>query len=757
MVACIFSTAQKASRFVGAVLLKMALFSTSPVSIAKASIAPDVLCVTPEHDTVCHQINKQAEDIQCTILEDELSCIEKVIEGTIHFTSVSSEAAFLAEPETILDIFEIKRESELYGYQIAIFVNKDVANGLRDIQNFSYCFPGIDLTDVNPQFLMEFERVVLFENGKDICTYNQLPLIEKHIKAIHDYFGLSCRPGRWTPDSKIDSELKKKYSKLMALCNSTSYKSNKGMAFTEALNCAINSKNPAVAVTTLDTITDLRNTRNFTAYTICKNGSISSKNLCGWSGMNKVIVVKRDIYADLFIKLTTWLPVFSEIIEAIDGHNSKTEGIYKMTIPDSSSSEECLAFSYDLKQVLLPNLISGEDYEIIVSSFTDFRNRRKCLAASQSKECGIKVRWCTTSDAEQRKCKAWSRASLNNAVEPAPSCLKKYSKRICIEAIKTNDTDVMTIDADLGYFAKLYTNHVYNESYENNDCQILSDGLETIAYLIPERQSLIRTMLVVKSNIISLENLKGKKACFPLYGGVPWLSFVEVIRSILLNNATSAYERELDDILGSSCMPGAEYLGTKNLCSLCVKISTIKGATCAADATNKYYGNKGALYCLKEVGDFAVITVTDDLILPEDVHVICKNGSVTDRGLNIDDNCFLTIIPAEEIIARQGDPKNLDIQLMLKESERRFLQDPRAPFKLFRAFNADPNMLFKDTTLGVELPSSENHLVKNHQTLFRHVRAGSSVLTGRNGSGRATFVVHWILPILMLIIRLMIS
>lgn len=54
----------------------------------------DTLCTTPRFLTECQQINR-TNDIQCIVLEDELSCVERVDGGGATFASVSAEGAFL--------------------------------------------------------------------------------------------------------------------------------------------------------------------------------------------------------------------------------------------------------------------------------------------------------------------------------------------------------------------------------------------------------------------------------------------------------------------------------------------------------------------------------------------------------------------------------------------------------------------------------------------------------------------------------------
>ncbi|KRT84544.1 hypothetical protein AMK59_322 [Oryctes borbonicus] len=502
------------------------------------------------------------------------------------------------------------------------------------------------------------------------------------------------------------SIIKRKYSRLSELCSTPAYLSNTGKAFTQSLNCVVNSNNPAIAITTISAIENLMQTQNFSAYTICRNRTTSNTNeiLCEWSTVpNKIVIANRNTYANLRAEFQGW---FAE---------------YLAPTPLAGRIELTPSQIEQMRTVLFPQ--PYENYKIVVSSelrslYETTSEFRQNLTIQQSRQCRTEMRWCTSSDNEQRKCEAWSTASLHNAIQPVLQCVQAANKRECIDVLKMNNADVVTIGADFGYFAKLA-------------------GLEAIAFPETEREFLIRTVLVVQPNITRPENLRGKKGCFSRYGNAAWLSFVNVTRSVILDKNTCEYGQLLSDALGSSCMPGAGSLKLENLCSLCVsntsQVDVITETTCATGATNRYYGNQGALDCLRDVGDFAVITKTEGLKLPENVRVMCRNSTLADSsfGLDVDDNCFLSVITTDEIVSRRGDAKNVDIQLMLRESDRRFAANSRTPFKLFGTFDSIPNMLFRDSTPGLDLPNSQNQWIQNYQSLFRHIdscKAGSSVV-----------------------------
>ena len=176
-------------------------------------------------------------------------------------------------------------------------------------------------------------------------------------------------------------------------------------------------------------------------------------------------------------------------------------------------------------------------------------------------------------------------------------------------------------------------------------------------------------MLVHKDTpVTSLEDLKGRKICMPEYGGIASVAFLNNLRA---NNLIEPKECNLvtlmDAHFGDSCIPGATDpypgvpfgSGSEKLCSLCrqpaipvgpaadppvvnadvlpedenptgrmlqhdeeqaasdhlllqdwtaeqMEMRNLRGS-CDALITNRYFGNKGALRCLDEMGEVAVV------------------------------------------------------------------------------------------------------------------------------------------------------
>lgn len=115
--------------------------------------------------------------------------------------------------------------------------------------------------------------------------------------------------------------------------------------------------------------------------------------------------------------------------------------------------------------------------------------------------------------------------------------------------------------------------------------------------------------------IKSLHDLKGKKACFPEYGGLSWLSFINIARlNDIISSKSCNYSLLVSKLFSGACTPGIPNIdhfltavpsdiGSK-LCSVCRQ----NNSTCAADETNRYYGDKGSMYCLDDgAGDIAFV------------------------------------------------------------------------------------------------------------------------------------------------------
>ena len=119
--------------------------------------------------------------------------------------------------------------------------------------------------------------------------------------------------------------------------------------------------------------------------------------------------------------------------------------------------------------------------------------------------------------------------------------------------------------------------------------------LHTLFYeTVREEDKYITVVLVKKSlKINSFEDLKGRKACFPVYDGIAWNSVVQVLNKEKLLN-TCPYTKAMAEFFGDSCVPNVpeQYRGTLG-----------KGCT-----SEGYQDDYGAIKCLNNGGEVAFVS-----------------------------------------------------------------------------------------------------------------------------------------------------
>lgn len=143
-------------------------------------------------------------------------------------------------------------------------------------------------------------------------------------------------------------------------------------------------------------------------------------------------------------------------------------------------------------------------------------------------------------------------------------------------------------------------------------------GLTTVLYCETEseRNSVIIAAVREPSDIKSFQDIKGRKACFPEYAGISWLSFVNIARKNgIISSKSCDYPLLVSKLFSGACTPGikdrdhsrttASADVTTKLCSAC---TSSNNTSCAADETNRYYNDIGAMQCLAEsAGDVAFV------------------------------------------------------------------------------------------------------------------------------------------------------
>lgn len=150
---------------------------------------------------------------------------------------------------------------------------------------------------------------------------------------------------------------------------------------------------------------------------------------------------------------------------------------------------------------------------------------------------------------------------------------------------------------------------------------------------------------------------------------------------------------------------------------------------CIAASSNRFYGTKGALACLSEVGEVAVLEHQNlvqhalNLTLnPEDFRIICRNGSLAaNPGFDVDSACFLTTIVDGEIVVRRNSTKTQTVVNTLLSLDKYLQNDP--DFKMYNIFQGERNLLFEDSSVGLISPNASDLsvFVQNYIKLFADV------------------------------------
>uniref|UniRef100_A0A3Q3XS72 Serotransferrin n=1 Tax=Mola mola TaxID=94237 RepID=A0A3Q3XS72_MOLML len=307
-----------------------------------------------------------------------------------------------------------------------------------------------------------------------------------------------------------------------------------------------------------------------------------------------------------------------------------------------------------------------------------------------------KMRWCTVSDPEQRKCAELAK-SLVTVLPPATvaafarlSCIRASSTMDCIDRIRVSRADIVTLDAGEVYSA------------------VKQFGLAVIAKEIYSEGCCVLSVAVVKNSSVDIQSLQGLKSC---HSGLRWTAGWSLPLAFLLSRNLLSWSKEqplshaeVGTFFRASCIPGAAALAP-HLCTLCRGQKSYirqKNYHCETSHSEPFYSNQGALRCLRSgVGDVAFV---DHLALEsiegsdrDAFRLLCKDG--TQAPLSHYKNCNLGRGPGGSVVTRFN----------FRKVARKFLLTVQAQFgrqgrelQRFQLFNSsifrESDLLFKDVT-----------------------------------------------------------
>ncbi|XP_030632456.1 saxiphilin-like [Chanos chanos] len=319
------------------------------------------------------------------------------------------------------------------------------------------------------------------------------------------------------------------------------------------------------------------------------------------------------------------------------------------------------------------------------------------------------VRWCCISHAEQRKCEQWA---LSIKSDPLV-CVRASSMSDCIEKIKRDEVDAVSLDATHAYIGgKCGLVPVVTEYYgekcvsaEGGSAHFESDDLPSVFGVAVVRQS---------SRSVNFGSLGGRRSCQGhMYGPAGWVLPLKYTLSVEHNTSAPCDPNSVyAGVFWKGCLPGAQG----NLCKVCVG-GTEEAATkrCADNHNERYYGNMGALRCLvgdpigKSYGDVAFLehhSLESNILLlnssgwaegwvASDFELLCGDG----RRAPLADwkSCNLGAIPPNVVMTRPV--LTARVYDFLMKSQETLSTALGSGFRLFESSEyGESDLLFKDST-----------------------------------------------------------
>ncbi|XP_070806868.1 lactotransferrin-like [Pituophis catenifer annectens] len=353
----------------------------------------------------------------------------------------------------------------------------------------------------------------------------------------------------------------------------------------------------------------------------------------------------------------------------------------------------------------------GEETKISQVLGLDYVTLLQGLGHEGSSLSNSLVRWCCISDLELHKCEEWA---LNVRSDPLV-CVQADSMISCIELIKKNEADAVTLDATHAYFAETCALAPVAAECYREECAPTREEPDLLTH-VGGLPPLYSVALVRKANQkVNRYTLRRKRSCHShVYSPGGWLLLSQYTVGALENgssacNLTSAYQ----NFFWKGCMPGA----SGNLCKVCIgQEGRVKGSSkCAANHHERYYGNLGALRCLlgdptgRSFGDVALLEHHNLLqniefltssgwatgYSPGDFELLCPDGSRA--AITAWRTCNLGCVPPSVVVTRPVTvTKVQDFLAKAQESSK------NSRFQVFESLRyGGSDLLFKDATQGL--------------------------------------------------------
>ncbi|CAK6971351.1 melanotransferrin [Scomber scombrus] len=280
--------------------------------------------------------------------------------------------------------------------------------------------------------------------------------------------------------------------------------------------------------------------------------------------------------------------------------------------------------------------------------------------------CQSNIRWCTISDAEQRKCQDMSKALAAISIRPSLSCVSATSAENCVQKLQNKQADALSMSAsDIYKLGK--TTSLKMAAGESK-----SDGTGATYYAVA----------VVKKTKpgININNLQGRNSCHTgKRRTAGWnMPLGYLIDQGYISVMGCNIPQGVANFFNASCIPGANEPGDPaSLCERCVG-DAAGNHKCEWGNNERYFSYHGAFRCMVEDGgDVAFVkhtTVEENTdgkgpewagtLKSSDYELLCRDG--TRASIDRWRTCHLVRVPARGIVVGNHVTPSV-VYSMLKE------------------------------------------------------------------------------------------